>query len=138
MEVDCRPTQGFRRGQKVNERTMLLRQVHPMFLQNGRVTSQAFRPTPKDRDQLSVYDGDQIAPKAAYLHYTSDQKLESAGVMGITVGECDSLELQVKPDPAPFPEHVVIDFYGYSGNQKTKLGKKLAAKAKDRGWLYQP
>ena len=117
---------------------MLLRQIHPKFVQNGRVTSQAFRPTPKDREQLSVYDGDQIRPKAAYLHYTTVQKIDSAGVMGVTVGECQSLELPVKPDPATFPEHAVIDFFGRSGSQVTKLGKKLVALAQARGWLYQP
>jgi hypothetical protein len=50
--------------------TFLLRQVHPSFVQAGRVTSQAFRPTPKDRSLLSVYDGDQITPEAAWIHFT--------------------------------------------------------------------
>ena len=122
----------------MNPSTLLLRQVHPQFVQNGRVTSQAFRPTPKDRGQLSVYDGDQIKPKAAYLHYTTDRKLESAGVMGVTVGECESLDLSAKPDPTPFPEHAVIDFADHRGNQVTKRAKKLVARATDRGWLYQP
>lgn len=45
--------------------TQLLRQIHPNFVQAGRVTSQAFRPTPKDENHLSVYDGDQIQPEAA-------------------------------------------------------------------------
>ena len=43
--------------------TLLLRQIHPSFVQDGRVTSQAFRPTPKDESLLSVYDGDQITPE---------------------------------------------------------------------------
>ena len=50
--------------------TLLLRQIHPSFVQDGRVTSQAFRPTPKDDAQLSAYDGDQITPVAAWLNYT--------------------------------------------------------------------
>jgi hypothetical protein len=52
--------------------TLLLRQIHPGFIQNGRVTSQAFRPTPKDKKKLSVYDGDKIDPEAAYRHYTEE------------------------------------------------------------------
>ena len=38
--------------------TLLLRQIHPSFMQYGRVTSLAFRPTPKDEGFLSVGDGD--------------------------------------------------------------------------------
>jgi hypothetical protein len=34
--------------------TLLLRQIHPSFVQAGRVTSQAFRPTPKDGSLLSI------------------------------------------------------------------------------------
>ena len=41
--------------------TLLLRQIHPSFIQAGFVTSQAFRPTPKDQSKFSVYDGDLIS-----------------------------------------------------------------------------
>jgi hypothetical protein len=41
--------------------TVLLRQVHPDFIPDGQLTSQAFMPFPKDDGQLSVYDGDQIS-----------------------------------------------------------------------------
>jgi hypothetical protein len=44
----------------MTEATLLLRQVHPSFIQHGRVTSQVFRPTLKDKRLLSVYDGDLI------------------------------------------------------------------------------
>ena len=44
--------------------TLLLRQIHPSFVQKGRVTSQAFRPTPKDEHLLSVDNGDKIAAHA--------------------------------------------------------------------------
>jgi len=40
----------------VNDSTLLHRQVNPAFVQSGRVTSQAFKPTPKDQGLLSVYD----------------------------------------------------------------------------------
>ncbi|OQC41352.1 MAG: hypothetical protein BWX66_00754 [Deltaproteobacteria bacterium ADurb.Bin058] len=46
----------------MNVHTLLLRQIHPDFIQNQRVSSQAFRPTPKDERKLSVYDGDLITP----------------------------------------------------------------------------
>jgi hypothetical protein len=63
--------------------TLLLRQVHPSFVQAGRVTSQAFRPTPKDESLLSVYDGDQITAENSWSHFTSQNNCRSVGVMAV-------------------------------------------------------
>jgi len=118
--------------------TLVLRQVHPSFIQAGRVTSQVFRPTPKDLGRLSGYDGDQIDAEKAFAHYTTELEFESAGVLAVTVAECKEIELTVEPDPKPFPEHVVIVFHGLTDNQSEKKSKKLNARAATRGWLYQP
>lgn len=117
--------------------TLLLRQVHPTFVQHGRVTSQAFRPTPKDESRLSTYDGDRIAADAAWQHYTSVLGLSSAGVLAVSVAECTSLDLPVEPDPEPFPEHVIIDFTAVEKRTIEKLAKKLKAYAEARDWLYR-
>lgn len=116
--------------------TLLLRQIHPSFVQHGRVTSQAFRPTPKDENRLSAYDGDQIEPEPAWQHYTTILGFSSAGVLAVSVAECESLDLSVEPDPEPFPEHVIIDFSAVEKRVVEKLAKKLRAKADLRGWLY--
>ncbi len=121
----------------MNDATLLLRQIHPAFVQGGRVSSQAFRPTPKDEQRLSVYDGDQIEPQPAYEHYTTTLGLRSVGVMGVSIGECEALQLPVHPDPKPFPEHVVIDFSAFSKNATEKKAKLLRAKAVARNWLYR-
>jgi len=121
----------------VNSDTILIRQIHPSFIQQGHVTSQAFRPTPKDENQLSTYDGDQIEPKAAWIHYTNVLKFRSTGSLGITVQECKDLNLNVAADPASFPEHVLIDFSGHQRKQIEKHAKKLRAYAVRRDWLYQ-
>jgi len=121
----------------MKDQTLLLRQIHPNFLQNGRVSSQAFRPTPKDEQRLSVYDGDQIDPEPAYRHYTETLRFQSSGVMAVTVAECDTLALQVQHDPTPFPEHVVIDFSAYSKKAVEKKAKQLKVVAESRGWLYR-
>lgn len=118
--------------------TLLLRQIHPSFLQAGFATSQAFRPTPKDESKLSVYDGDQITAEASYTHYTTVWKLESVGTMAVTVDECAAESLTASPDPLEdCPQHAVIDFTGLSSGQCDKKGKKLKAKAEARGWLYR-
>lgn len=121
----------------MNDATLLLRQVHPTFVQQGRATSQAFRPTPKDQNRLSVYDGDLIDPEPAWQHYTSVLKFSSAGVLAVSVAECAALGLDSAPDPDPFPEHAVIDFTVIDKREVEKIAKKLRAKAEGRGWLYR-
>ena len=121
----------------MNNATLLLRQIHPSFIQNDRVTSQAFRPTPKDEKKLSVYDGDMIDSVAAFEHYTQELKLVSVGVMGITVNECATLDLPCQNDPEPFPEHAIIDFSDLTERAITKKSKLLKKKAEARGWLYR-
>lgn len=117
---------------------LLYRQVHPTFVQAGRVTSQAFRPTKKDNDRLSVYDSSLIDAPASFLHYTEQLELDSCGVLGITVGECETVDLVPVSDPVPFPEHVVIDFTGLSNGAADKKAKILRKLADARGWQYQP
>jgi hypothetical protein len=101
------------------------------------VTSQVFRPTPKDENKLSAYDGDRISPENAWEHYTEKLGHASVGVMAVTVEECDKQELPARPDPTPFPEHVVIDFTGKSESQIRQISKRLKAFAESRDWLYQ-
>ncbi len=38
--------------------TLLLRQIHPHFVQDGFASSVAFRPNEADNGLMSVYDGD--------------------------------------------------------------------------------
>ena len=68
--------------------TLLHRQVNPSWVHLGRVTSQAFKPTPKDNRRLSVYDGDQVTAHRAWSHYTGDLGFTSIGVLAVTVSEC--------------------------------------------------
>jgi hypothetical protein len=117
--------------------TILIRQIHPSFIQDGRVGSNAFCPTSKDDGKLSTYDGDKIDAESAWKHYTDDLGYQSVGAYGLSVGECMSWDLQVSEDPEPFPEHVVIDFNAHGASAVKKKGKQLRKCAVDRGWLYQ-
>ncbi|MBL8866508.1 MAG: hypothetical protein KF873_00885 [Gemmataceae bacterium] len=117
--------------------TLLLRQIHPAFVQNGFPTSQAFRPTPKDESHLSIYDGDRIDATAAWSHYTTVLQLSSVGTMAITVEECTAEGLPARSDPEPFPEHAIIDFSGLTDKECQRKGKKLQVKAVARGWLHR-
>ena len=118
--------------------TLLLRQVSPKWVQEGRVTSQVFKPTPKDKKRLSVYDGDLIDPENAWRHYTGELGFPSEGVLAVTVTECQTLGLPAEPDPKPFPAHAVIRFDGCSASQIESKAKYLRKAAQARGWQYHP
>jgi len=121
----------------MNDETLLLRQIHPNFVQQGHVTSQAFRPTPKDEKRLSVYDGDQISPELSFEHYTVTLGCQSAGIMAVNVADCNGIKLPVVPDPNAFLEHAVIDFSAYEKKDIEKRAKILKKKAEERDWLYK-
>lgn len=121
----------------MNATTLLHRQVNPAWIQSGRVTSQVFKPTAKDNRRLSVYDGDKINALDAWQHYTGALCFSSAGVISVSVGECQSLELASESDPIPFPEHALIIFGEFSNAETEKRSKQLRAFALTRGWQFQ-
>jgi len=116
---------------------LLHRQVHPAFIRDGRVGSQAFKPTLKDVGKLSVSRGAVASAQQAFMLYTQELKLPSAGAWSVTVAECSSLDLPVYPDPlvepVEDPSHALVDFSRHKGSQITRLAKRLAALARDRG-----
>lgn len=121
----------------MNDETLLYRQVHPRFVQAGEITSQVFRPTPKDGGRLSVYDGDLIAPGESWRHYTTQQGLPSCGAVAVSVAECKALDLPVESDPAPYLAHAVIVFADLSRGEVERKADRLKAAAISRGWQYR-
>jgi hypothetical protein len=116
---------------------VLFRQVHPSWLDNGEPTSQAFAPTPKDEGRLSIAQGSLTSAENAYKHYTTVQRLESAGTWAVTVGEAAAVELESfddhEDDP---PAHGFIDFGGLSRRAAKRKAMVLAGQARQRGRLY--
>lgn len=74
-------------GGSMNPTTRRLRQIPPALVQNGRVSSAVFRPTPKDVQRLSVYNGDKIEVPEAYKHFTSSLRCTSHGILFATAEE---------------------------------------------------
>jgi len=116
----------------MNPETPLLRQVHPSFVQVDHisaqvfsVTSQAFKPTPKDGNKLSVYNGDKFSAKESFEHFTSSGINKSFGVMAVTPVECETENLPCEENNDPFNGHAFIDFTGLPNNQIDKKAKKL-------------
>lgn len=117
--------------------TLLLRQIHPGFIQQGRVTSQAFRPTPKDENKLSVDNCDKINAFDSFKRFVSNPQCQSMGVMALSLDECVHESLQVLEDAAPYPEHCSIDFDGLSSGQISKKAKVLRKHAETRSWQHR-
>ena len=84
-----------------------------------------------------MYDGDQMTPQQAYTHYTQLLMLNSAGIVAVTVAECEKQELPVIPDPVPFPEHVLVDFRAHSNSDIKTKSKHLTQAARIRGWQHK-
>lgn len=116
---------------------LLYRQVNPAWIQNGQISSQTFRPTPKDAGLLSTYDSALISAASAYEHYVGSN-LASAGVMAVSVHEVTVCGLTWRPDPEPFPSHAVIDFTELNNSRIRAISSKLAEFARIRTWEYQP
>jgi hypothetical protein len=121
----------------MNSETTLLRQVHPHFIQEGQLSSQAFIPFPRDDGKVSVYDGDQISADESYRHFTETLGNKSDSVWGVVCSEVSSIGLSSVPDPQiDFPSHSLIDFTVHPQKEFRKLAKKLRQFAISRGCLY--
>lgn len=126
----------------MDKETLLFRHVHPTWMVGDTISqqvfsSQTFRPTPKDKGLLSVYNGKVFNAYTAYEHFTS-QEHPSVGVVAVTPNECDSIPVPVIEDNQPFEGHCSLDYRALSGNGIKKAASALKAFAQTRGWLYKP
>ncbi|HOY14510.1 MAG TPA: hypothetical protein PLY70_15285 [Saprospiraceae bacterium] len=126
----------------MKDNTILLRQVHPAFIQGERISdqvfsSQVFKPTQKDNGLLSTYNGDEFDAISAYEHFVSMEIGTSIGVVGVSHQECKNVSLNVIADNIPFKGHCSIDYTGLSQNEVSKKSKVLKVFASQRGWLYR-
>ena len=119
---------------------LLFRQVNPNWIREGRVSSQALRPTPKDSGLLSVDRGSMTTPEASFRLFTETLALASAGTWAVTVGECMSQGLTVleaplssPPEPVANDAHAVVSYTAVSSRSQVEAkGQKLARCANDR------
>jgi hypothetical protein len=128
--------------------SLFYRQVNPNWYKNGVPTSQAFGPTPKDRDQLSLDDASKVSAEGSWRHFTENLGLSSAGTWAVSLGEVEETgDLMVVASPIEVPQdttknnpaHCHIDFSQVSSKgQKKRKAQHLAIKATARGRLYVP
>jgi hypothetical protein len=132
----------------MEENTLLHRQVHPSFVQNDIISTQAFvedkaisslafNPSEKDNNKLSVYNGEKYSATDAYNHYTVNYS--SCGVLSVTVSECNTIDkLEAVEDNYPFNGHSYIDFSAVESKaKKKKKAGVLRDFAVKRNWTYK-
>jgi hypothetical protein len=119
---------------------LLHRQVHPSWLQAGRPASLAFRPSPKDKKQLSVDLGRLVTAQQSFEAFTQVGGFVSAGVWSVSENEARVVGVPVVPDPikVPYdnPAHALIDFRERSNSKIHAAAQQLARFASDRGCQY--
>lgn len=119
---------------------MLFRQVHPTQFPDGQISSEAFKPSVRDKDMLSTLR-EHVGPEEAYRRWTEDKGFKSVGTYAVTVEEVTNEELRAIDDAAEMgePDHASIDFTQIDGKGKKKqAGRMLRDAAAARGCLHRP
>ena len=120
---------------------LVWRNVNPGFIDNGVISSQAFRPTPKDDSKLSGARQAKVAADKHFHEFTSDLGLASAGVWAVSVAEANAegvrcvydAESATRP-PAPCPTgHTYFDFQTHGTSARKRISRKLTDNATARG-----
>lgn len=120
----------------MNNNTLLYRQINPKWKQGDGVNSQAFEPSRSHDRLLSVYDGDLISAEESWIHFTRSRC--SIGVLAVTIAECHTQDLEVRPEPQEFKEHAVIDFRNITNKKRERKADRLTEYANQRGWCFHP
>ncbi|UFS93750.1 hypothetical protein [Nocardia huaxiensis] len=123
-----------------NPDELIWRNVHPTWIDNGQLSSLAFKPSPKDTGKLSGAREEKVTADKHYFEFTEELGLESAGVWAVTVGEAREqavpcvydAESSTKPDPCP-TGHTYLDFRSHSGGRVRKIASSLRKAAEERG-----
>ena len=116
---------------------LLLRNVHPHFVNNGRVGSGGFTPSEAHNFELSVDLSVLSSPLESFERHTSQNGLPSAGVFAVTVGDFENNEVEIKEDRLPENvSHMLADFGAIKAQSRSavkRVGRKLAAVATQNG-----
>jgi hypothetical protein len=120
-----------------DQQEILWRQIHPGFLHDGEVSSQAFRPTPKDDGKVSMRRQAFGAGRA----YVDHQRLgfRTAGTWGVSVGEVMHTQARAVDDasaPGRPEAHAYIDYRHLNRRQTEATAKLLKVAAIARGRAY--
>lgn len=106
----------------------LFRQVHPKFLQEGKISAQAFMPG--SDSTLSVARGSKVDAEAANARFVA-QGRESAASARLALGDFDAESIPVFDDPNEADDAHAFAQYEHVPRRKDreKIASRLRAKA---------
>lgn len=114
------------------------RQVNPSWMEEDGPSRQAFIPTKKDDEKLSLDRSASTTAKQSYDNFRS-LGLKSSGVFGITPEECEDDPNPIECFESPLennPHHSHADFSGLTNSQKKTKSQQLRRRAIARGKLH--
>lgn len=115
-----------------------LRQCHPQWVQDGKLSSQVFGYFAKDQGRLSGVRSSVETPIGAFIFYTQTLRLQSAGTVAVTVRDAaanlsrvvdDTNAPSVRPPHPVPPGHAYVDLRHLTAGQRRKLARNLADRA---------
>jgi len=125
-----------------DEAEVLFRQIHPNFIESGEPSSDRFRPSEKDKNQLSV-DRSSISTAAeSHALYTKTGSA-SAAVYGVSVGEFEAETIGCVSDPVSAtgkelgnPAHALANYSTHTAKNQKVVALRLKRLAISRGRLH--
>ena len=115
--------------------TTLYRQIPNPWIKNGTITTQAFKPTTKDENKLSLAHGGMITAQESMDRHRKDG-FKSDGVASLLVAEFQEVDIEPVLDGKPYRDHVSAPF-DPNWPRKTVENKAKALKAKAK-WAISP
>ncbi len=123
---------------------LLWRQVNPVWVQDGVLTSQIFRRSSTEPNGFSVGRESLVTAERSYEFFTEELNLASCGVWAISVEEVDAVDMLViddsqlplRPGERRAPGHAYVDGRHLPGKAQLTRAKYLrdAATARGRQW----
>lgn len=140
-------TAGHLESVATNPHWLFLRQAPDPFHQDGRVTSEAFVPQPRDEGRLSGNLSSVTSARESSEYRAKVRQRPGQCVWGLTVSEVGDAGLEVLEDSVAFPEiplppgHASLDFravlgYADARHRVRDIAADFAILANQRGRLH--
>lgn len=117
---------------------VLLRNVHPMHFDNGRITSAEFNPSANHSFKLSTDRETLCSAQEAFSRHVDVLGLQSIGVTRVSVSDFESQEIPCFDDPVEGNDaHALADYSAKGPSARKKSAKKISKIASEIGLVHE-
>ena len=119
--------------------TLLYRVVSVGLVHRNTIALQVFLPNQSGEKSLHTYNGERVSAQEAWDNFIGIPHPPNryAGVVGVTVSECESLSLAVE-ESAYDSVRAQIDFTHLTDSEMLRHAHALREFAESHGWLFRP